>query len=56
VYFVFTVQEEVGTRGAAVAAFGIEPEVALSIDVTDAGTRRRRNRWRWSWAGARRSS
>jgi len=37
VYFVFTVQEEVGTRGAMVAAFGVEPEVGVAIDVTDTG-------------------
>jgi tetrahedral aminopeptidase len=37
VYFVFTVQEEVGTRGATVSAFGIEPDVALAVDVTDTG-------------------
>lgn len=34
VYVVFTVQEEVGTRGATVATFGIRPDVALAIDVT----------------------
>jgi tetrahedral aminopeptidase len=37
VYFVFTVQEEVGTRGATVSAFGIEPDVAVAVDVTDTG-------------------
>ncbi len=37
VYFVFTVQEEVGTRGAMVAAYGVEPEVGVAIDVTDTG-------------------
>lgn len=37
VYFVFTVQEEVGTRGALVSAFGIEPDVGLAVDVTDTG-------------------
>jgi endoglucanase len=36
-YFVFTTQEEVGVRGATVSAFGIDPEVGLSIDVTPAG-------------------
>jgi endoglucanase len=34
VYFVFTSQEEVGTRGATVSAFGIEPDIAVAIDVT----------------------
>ena len=36
-YFVFTTQEEVGLRGARTAAFKIEPEYALSVDVTDIG-------------------
>lgn len=37
VYAVFTAQEEVGLRGAVVSAFGIEPEVALAVDVTGTG-------------------
>lgn len=37
VYFAFTVQEEVGTRGAAPAAFGIQPDLALVIDGTPTG-------------------
>jgi len=37
VYYVFTVQEEVGTRGAGPAAFGIDPEIGLAVDVTLAG-------------------
>lgn len=37
VFFVFSVQEEVGTRGAATAAYGIDPQIALAIDVTDTG-------------------
>jgi endoglucanase len=32
-----TVQEEVGLRGAGVAAFGVDPDVALALDVTIAG-------------------
>ncbi len=32
-----TVQEEVGLRGAATAAFGVDPDVALALDVTIAG-------------------
>jgi endoglucanase len=36
-YFVFTTQEEVGTRGAGAAAFGIEPEIGIAVDVTPTG-------------------
>jgi endoglucanase len=37
VYVVFTVQEEVGLRGATVSAFGVEPEVGVALDVTLVG-------------------
>jgi len=37
VYFVFTVQEEVGVRGATVSAYGVDPEVGIAIDVTLTG-------------------
>lgn len=37
IYAVFTVQEEVGLRGATTAAFGVEPDVALALDVTLTG-------------------
>ena len=32
-----TVQEEVGLRGAGTAAFGVNPDIALALDVTVAG-------------------
>lgn len=34
VYFVFSVQEEVGLVGASVAGFDIKPDMAIAIDVT----------------------
>lgn len=37
VYAVFTVQEEVGARGAGRAAFGLEPDLAIAVDVTLCG-------------------
>ncbi len=33
-YFVFTVQEELGMRGAGAACFAIEPDWAIAVDVT----------------------
>ena len=36
-YFVFTTQEEVGSRGAGTAAFGINPDIGIAIDVTPTG-------------------
>ncbi len=33
-YFCFTTQEEVGTRGARVAAYSIEPDIALVLEAT----------------------
>lgn len=36
VWFVFTVQEELGTRGATVASYTVEPEVALILEGTTA--------------------
>lgn len=37
IYFVFTVQEELGLRGAKTAAYGIMPHMALALDVTMTG-------------------
>jgi len=37
VLFVFSVQEEVGVRGATTAAYGIDPDLGLAVDVTQTG-------------------
>ncbi len=34
VYYVFAVQEELGLRGARTAAYGINPDVGIAVDVT----------------------
>lgn len=36
-YFVFTVQEEVGIRGAKAAAYSVDPDVGIALDVTATG-------------------
>lgn len=36
-YFVFTSQEEVGSRGAGTAAYGIDPHIGIAVDVTPTG-------------------
>jgi len=36
-HFVFSTQEEVGTRGAGTAAFRVDPDLGLAIDVTGSG-------------------
>lgn len=33
-YFAFTVQEEVGARGAKTAAYAIDPDIAVALDIT----------------------
>jgi tetrahedral aminopeptidase len=37
IHFVFSVQEEVGLRGATTAAFGADPDLGISVDVTLTG-------------------
>ena len=37
VQFAFTVQEEVGLRGAGPSAFGLDPDLAIAVDVTRTG-------------------
>ncbi|NLJ80410.1 MAG: M42 family metallopeptidase [Firmicutes bacterium] len=36
-YFVFTTQEEVGLRGARTAAYGLDPDLGIALDVTLTG-------------------
>ena len=36
-FAVFTVQEELGCRGAVTSAFGVDPQIALAVDVTRTG-------------------
>lgn len=37
IYFVFSTQEEVGLRGATVAGYDVDPDLALAVDVTRTG-------------------
>lgn len=37
VYYVFSVQEEVGLRGAKTAGYSIDPDLAIALDVTATG-------------------
>jgi endoglucanase len=36
IFFVFSVQEEIGLRGARTSAYGLEPELAIAVDITAA--------------------
>jgi tetrahedral aminopeptidase len=45
-FFVFSTQEEVGVRGATTAAFGINPDLGLAVDVTGTGDTPRRTKAR----------
>lgn len=45
-FFVFSTQEEVGCRGATTAAFAIDPDLGLSVDVTGTGDTPRRTKVR----------
>ncbi len=38
VYFAATVQEEVGTKGASMVAYRLQPDIGIAIDVTHANT------------------
>lgn len=37
IYYAFTVQEEVGCRGAMTASYKIEPDIGIAFDITPAG-------------------
>ncbi|WP_326909065.1 M42 family metallopeptidase [Sedimentibacter sp. MB31-C6] len=37
IYYVFSVQEEVGTRGAKTAGYSINPDLAIALDITATG-------------------
>ena len=37
IFYVFSVQEEVGLRGATTAAYGVDPDIGIALDVTLSG-------------------
>lgn len=37
IFYVFSVQEEVGLRGATTAAYGVNPDIGIALDVTLSG-------------------
>lgn len=45
VHAVFSVQEEVGLRGAQTSAYGLEPDVAIALDITAAADTPKLRRW-----------
>ncbi len=45
-FFVFSTQEEVGVRGAITAAYAIDPDLGLAVDVTATGDTPRRTKVR----------
>ena len=50
-HFVFSVQEEVGVRGARTAAYGIDPDVGIALDVTATGDELRNRKMAVSLGG-----
>lgn len=36
-YFVFSVQEQIGARGAITAAYGVDPDLGIAVDATPCG-------------------
>ena len=51
-YFVFTVQEELGLRGSKPAAYAVDPDYGISVDVTPVTSQRAKRPPAPCWAGA----